>query len=135
MTNVSELAEKSIPLQPKRGAPSIAIADNEVKQRGDNLGDIWWRGAQWAITPRGLESLDGTYLIDGNSTIEDPPEYTCVKQMAGKAGVDIDEFTTAWMIALILHGFGPKMKPEELRELFAQLPARRQPLDRSADQS
>jgi hypothetical protein len=114
-----------IPLRPRlrRGAAPIAIADNAVKCRGERLGKIWWRGAQWAVTGYGLERLDGRYAIPKERLLEDPAHLWPL-HMASKRRdvVDLDEFTTAWMVALLLHGYGGQITPADLRELFATLP-------------
>jgi hypothetical protein len=118
-----------IPPRPQRGIECgmkyLAIAKNEVKVRGDRLDEIWWRGAQWAVTDRGIECLDGTYFIDKARLLEEP-DYSWPQHMSGKGWVDIDEFTTAWLVALVLHGYRELPTPVSLRNLFGQLPPRRQ---------
>jgi hypothetical protein len=118
---MSKWAGKVIPPRQRRRMQRLVIAENEVPCRGDALGEIWWRAAQWAVTADGLERLDGCYFIDKKRLLENR-EYPWPLHMAGKPWVDADEFTTAWMIALVLHGYGVMIEPAKLRELFALLP-------------
>lgn len=39
-----------------------------------------------------------------------------LEHMANDRDVDLDEFATAWMVALVLHGFGDKLKPGFVNE-------------------
>ena len=115
--------EKPIPPHQRRDVERVTIADNEVKCRGEALGEIWWRGAQWAVTSDGIECLDGTYFIAKGRLLENR-EYPWPLHMAGKGWVDNDEFTTAWMVGLVLHGYGygNRINAKRLRALFAMLP-------------
>jgi hypothetical protein len=106
---------------PNRRVQRVAIADNAVHCRGEELGEIWWRGAQWAVTAHGIEALDGTYPIEKHRLLE-KPAHLWPEHMAGKTWVDVDEFTTAWMVGLVLHGYGKRINPEQVREMFAKLP-------------
>ena len=115
-----------IPPRPGRGVAVIALSREPVHVRGDELSEIWWRGRQWAVTAYGIECLDGTYVIERNRLLE-TPEYPWPRHVAEKTWVDVDEFTTAWMIALLLHGPGPKRRLgkaeiERIRKSFAALP-------------
>jgi hypothetical protein len=114
---------------PSRRTPQIAIADNEVTMRGDRLGNIWWRGAQWAVTEDGIERLDGGYVIEKTRLQELPWPL----HMAGKVWVDIEEFATAWLVGLMLHGYGEKADPKDLLDLFAKLPPPRPPKELHPD--
>lgn len=109
-----------LPARPKRGVARIEMASNPVTVRGEALDEIWWRGKQWAVTAHGIECLDGTYQFDAARLAENP-DYLWPKHMDGKDWVDIEEFSTAWMVALLLHGQADKIGPAELRKVFAQL--------------
>lgn len=111
----------NIPPRRRRQLRQIAIADNEVKVRGEALGAIWWRGAQWAVTEHGIERLDDTYVIDRTRLMEFRESWP--EHMAGKIWVDVDEFATAWLIGLLLHGY--KTKREDLLNAISRLPLRR----------
>lgn len=99
----------------------IAIASDPVPLRGEALGEIWWRGRQWAVTSDGIERLDGTYVIERSRLVE-YPEESWPEHMAGKIWVDVPEFTTAWLVALLLHG-APSPAPSALFAIFARLEA------------
>ena len=96
-----------------------------VHVRGEPLDEVWWRGRQWAVTARGVERLDGTYHFEANRLDEGPKDYPWPMHMAEKTWVDIDEFTTAWMVALLLHGKAAAVDAGELREMFGMLPPSR----------
>lgn len=120
--NPADWIRKPLPPRQRRDVERIAIADNEVKCRGEALGEIWWRGAQWAVTSDGIEALDGTYVIEKDRLPDAGKEFPWPLHMAGKGWVDNDEFTTAWMVALLLHGYGATAESGKLRALFALLP-------------
>jgi hypothetical protein len=113
--------------RPRRTIRQIAIAEDKVKVRGQALSAIWWRGRQWAVTAYGIECLDGTYVIERERLLE-LPHGSWPEHMAGKIWVDIDEFATAWLIALLLHGY--KTKRKDLLDAFGRLPPRRRPVRR-----
>lgn len=71
-----------------------------VPVRGEPLHPVLWRGAQWAVTDYGLETLDGTYAIDVERLLGD--EYL-IRHMGRKLWVDVDDFTTAFCVAVTLH--------------------------------
>lgn len=119
---------ENIPRREHRSTPCIYLSNDEVRVRGEALDEIWWRGRQWAVTAYGIEKLDGTYVAEA-ARLLDNPEYPWPVHMAGKNWVDIDEFTTAWMIAIVLHGRGKDADPSSIREMFGQLPPSRR-LDR-----
>ncbi len=110
----------NIPPRPRRGVNRIEISSEPVKVRGDALSEVWWRGKQWAVTAYGIELLDGTYVAEA-SRLTEGPDYPWPMHMAEKTWVDIDEFTTAWMVALLLHGKADKVNPVAIREIFGRL--------------
>lgn len=117
--------ERDIPPRPRRSEPCIALDNTPVKVRGDALGTEWWRGKQWSVTEHGIECRDGTYFIAKDRLLEDLPRFSWPEHMAGKIWVDIDEFTTAWLVALVLHGYGTRKVPQALLlKRFSKLPPR-----------
>ena len=115
---------RDIPPRPKRETPEIAIDRTPVTVRGEALQDVWWRGRQWAVTTFGIEALDGTYVIKADRLADNMAEHPWPTHMAGKRWCDVDEFATAWMIALLLHGHAVAAEPASLRATFARLPLR-----------
>jgi hypothetical protein len=96
-----------------------------VHVRGEDLREVWWRGRQWAVTAGGIERLDGTYIIEANRLDErhyankDWPDWP--QHIAEEAWADVDEFATAWMVAVLLHGKAGKLYPKAIRESFSNL--------------
>ena len=74
--------------------------------RADKLGQIWWRGKQWAVTSDGIEALDGSYYIESRRLLETMTDTYAgwLEHMGEKQWVDMEEFTTAWLVALVMHG-------------------------------
>lgn len=108
--------------------PRISLDDTPVKLRGDALGTEWWRGAQWSVTAHGIECRDGCYFIAKDRLLENP-SYSWPQHMAGKVWVDIDEFTTAWLVGLVLHGYSLVSVKTPLPQMFAKLRPRRCDVD------
>ncbi|MGQ3671180.1 hypothetical protein ACT6QG_02145 [Xanthobacter sp. TB0136] len=98
----------------------IAIDETEVFVRGEALGDIWWRGKQWAVTDRGIECLDGTYFIDKKRLMEENDGWHWVRQLAEKSWCDANEFATAYMVGLVLHGYSEE-DPDSLRHHLSKM--------------
>jgi hypothetical protein len=78
-----------------------------VHCRGEELGEMWWQGRQWAVTEHGIECRDGSYCITKDRLAEtlplsDVPEWPA--HMAEKIWADIPDFCTAYLVALSLHG-------------------------------
>jgi hypothetical protein len=98
-------ANEVVPRAPqhRRGAP-IALDRTAVRVTGEALAPIWWRGRQWAVTEYGIEALDGTYAIAAERLAEKIREWSWLCQLGGKVWVDPEEFATAWLVALALHG-------------------------------
>jgi hypothetical protein len=84
----------------------IALSRDRVEVVGDRMHEIWWRGRQWAVTAHGVEALDGSYAITHNRLLEELRTHPWPMHMAEKDWVDIDEFATAWLIAILLSGQG-----------------------------
>ena len=91
--------------RPIRGDAPVEYVSTPVAVRGDPLGKVLWRGRQWAVTVDGIEKLDGTYFIGRNWLFDGLPvdERSWPQHVSGKAWVDIDDFVTAWLVAISLH--------------------------------
>lgn len=74
--------------------------------------EIWWREGQWNVTAYGLEvnRSDGdhkipSYAIPADRLLEGIEDvHAWPLHMASKNWVNIPDFVTAWMIALVMHG-------------------------------
>jgi hypothetical protein len=104
-----------------QSATCIATSCEPVPLRGEELAEIWWRGKQWAVTAVGIECLDGCYFIDKKRLLEQIDEYPWPLHMVEKPWVDIDDFTTAWMVGILLHGYGAKAKPPAIQKWFEEI--------------
>lgn len=79
---------------------------DSVRLQGDALSEVWWQGRQWAVTAYGLECRDGTYYIEKQRLMKDiHKQYGWIGHMADKNWIDLEDFTTGYLIALALHGF------------------------------
>jgi hypothetical protein len=118
----------NIPPRRRRLKCCVELSSEPVENRGEPLHEIWWRGKQWAVTEYGIECLDGCYFIEANRILEEiegdhPWPWPC--HMAEKEWVDADEFATAWLVAIVLHGHGRKLsktKVERIKQTFGKLP-------------
>lgn len=79
----------------------------EVHGAGQEPQNILWRGRQWAVTDFGLEALNGSYAIDEKGLRLDFAEWSVLMQMGEKTWIDMPDFTTAFMVAIVLHGHAP----------------------------
>lgn len=103
---------------------AITTSKDRVKSRADRLHPIWWQGKQWAVTSAGIECRDGTYYIAKdrldqerqglNNTSTGMPDW--ILHTAAKDWVDIDDFATAFIVALVLHGYQQAFEPRAIRE-------------------
>jgi hypothetical protein len=89
---------------PTWGDKPILMDRAEVTVRGDPLSDLWWQGRQWAVTSFGLECRDGTYYIDAHRLAEDIDTHGWPAHVSEKNWVDVEDFLTAWLVALSMHG-------------------------------
>jgi hypothetical protein len=84
-----------------------------VKCRGQPLGEILWQGRQWAVTRDGIEARDGTYALERKRLTEDfDVRYSWVEHVGTKGWVDIEDFTTAYLVAIAL--FGIKLRKTDV---------------------
>lgn len=93
----------AMPLTPRRKLKGILHDTTPVKNTGDALGRIWWQGRQWAVTSDGVEARDGCYHIAANRVLENIDVHAWVSHMAEKDWVDLEDFATAWLVAVALH--------------------------------
>jgi hypothetical protein len=82
----------------------IAYDKSEVRNRGEGLSEIWWQGRQWAVTSYGLESRNGRYVIERDRLLQDADTYGWVAHVGKKSWVDTDDFATAYLVAVAMHG-------------------------------
>lgn len=68
---------------------------NPVKVTGEYLDKIYWQGRQWAVTEYGIEARDGNYAIQASRL----HEKWC-SHMMGKSWIDLDDFMTAYFVAI-----------------------------------
>jgi hypothetical protein len=94
----------NIPPRPRRGDRPIVMDDRLVKCRAEALDPVWWQGRQWAVTAFGIEARDGTYTIAANRLAENIDDWGWPAQVTQKDWVDADDFITAWLVALGMHG-------------------------------
>lgn len=95
-------------IPPRRREPAFPIGGAPERCASD-LGALWWVGRQWAVTADGLEALDGRYFIAKDRLGEtrrgstgDIPTWP--PQIGEKDWSDVDDFATAFLVALALHG-------------------------------
>lgn len=101
---VKEIVESDEPQ--KRGEARIIVDANLVPVGGEALNDIWWQGRQWAVTSYGIEARNGKYVIEKSRLAEEIETWGWLQHMNDKDWVDIDDFATAWLVAMTLHGRG-----------------------------
>ena len=108
---------------PKPHGP-IVIDSRPVKLRGDVLSKIWWQGKQWAVTEYGIECRDGTYPIDAKKLtydLDNGTDHGWVEQLRSKGWADLNDFKTAYFVALSMHGYTlSKEQLKKLRRHFTQ---------------
>jgi hypothetical protein len=103
----------------------IVVSKERVKCRGDRLSRIWWQGKQWAVTSFGIERRDGLYVIEKARLGKDHDgQPGWLLHMAGK-GIDFDDFATAYLVGLALHGYGDWFSPECIRDTLDRCHSRR----------
>lgn len=102
--NPAALADEPIPPRPARGGAPIEYDSTPVRLRGEPLARIFWRGRQWAVTEFGIECLDGCYCIEKARLAEQIDVWGLPAHVTEKIWVDADDFMTAWLVALALHG-------------------------------
>ncbi len=107
-----------IPPHPTRGAAPIEHGRNSVKLLGEKLHRVIWRGRQWAVTDYGVEALDGTYSFTASRLNEETAAGGWPEHMTGKSWVDGDDFCTAWLVAIALHG--TRVSKARVRDAIAQ---------------
>ena len=112
-----------------RGTPLVQVDATPVAVLGEPLREIWWRGRQWAVTAYGIEALDGRRPIDALRLLDDLADGAWPARIGAEDRADADEFATAWLVALVLHGYADKVSPDEVRAVLARIPAEAAPAD------
>src|SRR4051812_32559167 len=102
--SVEDLMATDFPEHPRRGERPVEIDRSPVPVRGEPLHAVWWRGRQWAVTAYGIECLDGTYAIEASRLAEEIGSFAWPEHMSEKDWCDPEEFATAWLVALAMHG-------------------------------
>jgi hypothetical protein len=97
----------AIPPRQQRKTMLVEHSREPVAVRGEDLAPILWRGRQWAVTEYGIECLDGTYAIEAGRISEDLTRHGWPQHMGEKTWIDIEDFITAWLVGLPLHGHHP----------------------------
>jgi hypothetical protein len=115
---LTPIAREDMPPRPRRGIPRVAIDETPVRVREGELGQIWWRGKQWAVTDYGLECLDGRYFLEASRLLDGGCPWPL--HVGQKKWVDPDEFATAWIVALALHNH-PAPPQDKLLAMFSAL--------------
>lgn len=116
--SAAELLAEPIPHRPERGNDPIEHDNTPVPRRGEDLSRVLWRGRQWAVTEYGIECLDGAYCIKKARLAENVEAYGWPLHVTGKTWVDPDDFCTAWLVALALHGV--RVAKSHVREAIAR---------------
>ena len=102
----------------------IWLAASDVPVTGEELASVWWQGRKWAVTEYGIECPDGSYAIEAARVTEglDGGDATGLQHLAEKPWVDLDDFATAWMLAVVMHGKAAGAKLEDVRKAIRGLP-------------
>lgn len=99
----------------------IVMEAAPVRCRGEALDKVWWQGRQWAVTEFGIEARDGTYTIKADRLAENFghawPAHVCEKMW-----VDQEDFCTAWLVAIAMHG--SVLPPKQVRAAIQAAPCR-----------
>ncbi len=89
----------------------IYHSTNRVRAR-HRLSKVLWQGRQWSVTTHGVERRDEQYYIKKTELervyhTADPSKPKILDwpmHIATKPGVDLDDFLTAFLISLSVHG-------------------------------
>jgi hypothetical protein len=82
----------------------IIYSDNEVPNGGEPLDRILWQGRQWVVTTYGIEARNGGRHFSVDELSTPFRDRSLVLHMGGKYWVDIEDFATAYLVALSVHG-------------------------------
>jgi hypothetical protein len=77
---------------------------NRVKNHGQRLSTVIWKGRQWATT-YGVECRDGRYVIERSRLWANDEKYSWVRHMATKVWVDLEDFAEALRAARIFERY------------------------------
>ena len=97
----------------------IEYSKPEVERVSDDITKpVLWSGRQWAVTAEGLECWDGQYFITKERLLHfDPehPDFEWPDQVCSKRWVDVDDFLTAWLVAIAMHRVKEEILPSIAR--------------------
>jgi hypothetical protein len=82
-------------------SPWGSQASNHVKNPGERLSQVIWKGRQWAVTRYGVECRDGCYAIERSRLWEEDDSHGWIMHMAEKEWVDLPDFAEALRVARI----------------------------------
>lgn len=99
---------------------TIETDSTPVEVTGTAPREILWRGKQWAVTTFGIEALDGDYSIAAGRLDENFSDWSWIMQLGAKSWVDIPDFTTAFMVAIVLHGKAPGFDRAQIMKDFGE---------------
>lgn len=92
----------------------IPSSSNPVPLQGEELGEVYWQGVQWAVTEDGIECRDGTYFIAAHRLRDEEPQYSWMRHMAEKDWVNLSDFNVAFAVACYVH-LGEKLVIPDLK--------------------
>jgi hypothetical protein len=101
--SAGDLLKRDFPKRPRRGNRPVEMDQTPVAIRGEPLHEVWWRGRQWAVTAFGVECLDGSYVIKASRLAEEIDSFGWPEHMSEKEWCDIEDFSSAWLVALAMH--------------------------------
>jgi hypothetical protein len=83
-----------------------------MSDRKNELAEVFWLGRQWAVTLYGLETIAEPYhyFLEARmlgSLRQGERAYDSMVHMMEKDWLDVDDFLTAYLIALSFHGIRP----------------------------
>lgn len=112
---------RNVPPRKTRGNAPVVSDTLPVKCRGEDLHPVWWQGRQWSVTAYGIEARDGTYTIAADRLDEGADEHADLgwpAHICEKDWVDTEDFCTAWLVALAMHG--TTLKPGTIRAVLGR---------------
>ena len=80
--------------------------------------EMRWQGREWCVTSYGVEKRDGTYYIPKSDFFAGGDKWSWPEHLAEKGWPDVEDFVTAWMVALMLHG----SEGDKARAVICKLP-------------
>lgn len=70
----------------------------------------------------GIECLDGQYHIPKERLLEGIGcDHSWPQHMSEKTWNDNDEFATAWLVAIVMHGYGGQITRAQIKQAIAAM--------------